>query len=85
LVEELEDERDAVGKDQVLGHELKLVDVVDLEGRRMTPDIRLSGEQIEMILRLSMYIVHLGQTGCARLDQGFKIRRLTTKFPKLVH
>lgn len=31
LVEELEDERDAVGKDEVLAHVLKLVDVVDLE------------------------------------------------------
>lgn len=31
MVEELEDEGDAVGKDQVLRHELKLVDVVEAE------------------------------------------------------
>ena len=31
LIEELEDERDAVGEDEVLAHILKLVDVVDLE------------------------------------------------------
>jgi hypothetical protein len=31
LVEEFEHERDAVGKDEVLAHILKLVDVVDFE------------------------------------------------------
>lgn len=31
LVEELEDEWDAVGKDQMLRHELKLVDMVEAE------------------------------------------------------
>ena len=31
LVEEFEDERDAIRKNQVLGHELKLVDVVHLK------------------------------------------------------
>ena len=31
LVEELENQRDAVGEYEVLGHELKLVNVIDLE------------------------------------------------------